>query len=141
MIRRVLVLAALVFWEGGFSFYGAVVVPVLRSQLPPKESAPITRQVTNVLNATGTVVLLLLTWDLSATQEPLARRRRWRWLLWGLMALAQGVLFWLHAELDAMMSGEDRPLAADNSFRLTHRLYLLVCTVQWAGCVGFGILT
>jgi hypothetical protein len=28
MVRRFLLLTALVFWQGGFTFYGAVVVPI-----------------------------------------------------------------------------------------------------------------
>ena len=33
ILRRFLVLAALMFWQGGFMFYGAVVVPITRVRL------------------------------------------------------------------------------------------------------------
>ena len=38
ILRRILVIVALMGWQGGFMFYGAVVVPVLRSTIPHSES-------------------------------------------------------------------------------------------------------
>ena len=51
ILRRFLVLIALFFWQGGFTFYAAVVVPVgqqvLHSHL---RQGFVTQQVTNYLN-------------------------------------------------------------------------------------------
>lgn len=60
LVRRLLLLWALMFWQGGFMFYGGVVVPVgsriLGSDL---EQGWITRSVTNYLNVAGAVALAL----------------------------------------------------------------------------------
>lgn len=60
MIRRLLLLWSLMFWQGGFMFYGGVVVPVssriLGSDL---EQGWITRSVTNYLNVSGAVAPFL----------------------------------------------------------------------------------
>src|SRR2546428_9021513 len=72
-LRRFLVLAALMFWQGGFTFYAAVVVPVGQQVLGSDlEQGFITRQVTQWLNVAGAVALVPLAWDVLAAE----RRRR-----------------------------------------------------------------
>ena len=63
-IRRFLVLAALGYWQGGFTFYSAVVVRVGEEVLgSSREQGFVTRRVTNYLNAAGLVALPLCAWD------------------------------------------------------------------------------
>src|SRR5947209_2556962 len=97
IVRRLLVLAALMFWQGGFTFYGAVVIPIgsriLRSHM---EQGVITRSVTDYLNAAGAAVLLLWAWDIFSAGDTARWRRRLRWTLWLLLLLTLTILIWLH---------------------------------------------
>ena len=63
LLRRFSVIAALMFWQGGFTFYAAVVVPIGQENLGHEEQGFITREVTNYLNLAGAAALLLLAWD------------------------------------------------------------------------------
>ena len=75
--RRLLVLAALMFWQGGFTFYAAVVVPVGKEVLGSHfNQGRITRRVTVYLNLAGAVALLPLAWDAAASADRAARWRR-----------------------------------------------------------------
>ena len=81
LARRYLVLAALLFWQGGFTFYAVVVVPVGQEVLGShKEQGFITREVTKYLNWAGAIALVPLAWDLAATRERTVLTRRLRWL-------------------------------------------------------------
>jgi hypothetical protein len=129
LARRFLVLAALMFWQGGFTFYAAVVVPVGRHVIGRRQSE-VTPPVTAYLNLAGAVALAPLAWDVSRCRDNVRRRRRLRWLAWAGMALTLCALLGLHKAL----SGRLHPglVASDPSFRNLHRLYLWVSTVQWA---------
>src|SRR5437899_2231150 len=55
-LRRFTVLIALMFWQGGFTFYAAVVVPIGQEELGSHESQGfITRGVTNYQNRAGAI--------------------------------------------------------------------------------------
>ena len=57
-LRRWLVVLSLMFWQGGFMFYGGVVVPVGSEVLgSDTDQGWITRKVTDYLNAAGAVAL------------------------------------------------------------------------------------
>src|SRR5207248_2614662 len=66
-ILRYCCLLGLAVWLGGFSFYGAAVVPVLHDVLDHWEAGGITRRVTDRLNAVGAATLAL--WWLDACAE------------------------------------------------------------------------
>ncbi|MFL5342786.1 MAG: hypothetical protein ACJ8F7_21850 [Gemmataceae bacterium] len=127
--RRFALLVALMFWQGGFTFYGAVVVPVGASVLGSELSQGfITREVTNYLNAAGVVALALWTVDLATERGGRPGLRRTRWPLWLLLAAALAALLWLHTLMDAHF-----PLLLDRrGFRALHRTYLVISTAQWA---------
>ncbi len=141
LARRFLVLIALLFWQGGFTFYAAVVVPtgqeVLGSHL---DQGFITRQVTNSLNLSGAVALLVLALDLAAARET-ARVRRLRWLLWLGMVATLVALVWLHPHIDQYLDPETQTVIDHKAFYPLHRLYLWVSTVQWGCAVGYAWLT
>jgi hypothetical protein len=119
-LRRFLVLIAFAFWQGGFTFYAGVVVPIGRG-VDAEAQSLITTAVTNWLNVAGAIALVLLMWD--ALERDPARWRRWLRLgTCGVMLLLLGLLVWLHVELER------------DFYRPYHKVYLWASTVQWA-CV------
>ncbi len=142
MVRRCLLLWALMFWQGGFMFYGGVVVPVgsgiLGSDL---EQGWITRSVTNYLNAAGAVALAVWGWELLAEPGSSRGGRRLRWLSWCLLVLALGTLAWVHLRLDELLDLEQSIIIDRRRFRSLHRWYLAVSTAQWLGCITLSAMT
>src|SRR5438132_13751161 len=96
------------FWQGGFLFYGAVVVTI-GSEVLGSDFAQglITRRVASALNVAGLCVLLAWAWDLLATPGP---QRKRRWAAWGFLMLTLALLAWLHPRMDALIDGENRLL-------------------------------
>ena len=88
VMRRLLLLIALMVWQGGFMFYGAVVVPVgsevLGSHL---QQGFVTQSVTNYLNLIGAMALAVWCWDITTGRA--AGGRRLRWIGWGLRCPSQ----------------------------------------------------
>jgi hypothetical protein len=142
LARRYLALAALFFWQGGFTFYASVVVPlgqdILGSHL---EQGFITQQVTRWLNVTGVFALLPLAWDVAGTRDSSRWRRFGRIALWAGMVLTLAGLFLLHDRLDRFLDPDEHTLLDRKSFRPLHRLYLWVQTIQWLAAVVYLLLT
>ena len=141
LFRRFLVLLALFFWQGGFTFYAAVVVPIGQLVFGHLRQGFVTRQVTLYLNLAGAAALVFLLWDLGAVHDRLTWRRRSRLLLWVGMLLALLLLHWLHGRLDELLVPKGRIILDAESFRLRHRLYLWISTVQWAWGLLFLLFT
>jgi hypothetical protein len=130
------------FWQGGFTFYGGVVVPVGSDVLgSEREQGFITRKVTNYLNLAGAVALAVWRWDLSAMRGTSPGGRRLRWAIWAGLVLSLILLVWLHPRLDELLKPEDVMVLDRNRFRSLHERYLIVSTVQWAGCLLLTALT
>lgn len=142
LLRRFLVLAALMFWQGGFTFYAAVVVPIGQEVLGSHQSQGfITRQVTDYLNLAGAICLLPLAWD-TAISTPSSIRRHWlRWLSWVGMAVILGLLVGLHGQLDTLLDPDAYAILDRPTFRSGHRLYLWLSTIQWSFCLVYMGLT
>ncbi len=140
LCRRFLVLAALMFWQGGFVFYSGVAVPVGRALLGAEQSL-VTRRVTDFLNLAGAVALPLLAWDLVAERKLKSVWQRWRWPLWFALAILLAVLLWEHRRLEGMTHPDTGVAIEYREFRPAHRLYLWCSTAQWACAVGFTLLT
>jgi hypothetical protein len=138
-LRRFLVVAALFFWQGGFTFYASVVVPIGQDEFGDIQQGAITRRVTNYLNLSGAIALVPLAWDCLACRDGVRWRRRARGILWLVLALTLAALVWEHSWLDELLQapgGINRRL-----FRPRHRLYLWTSTVQWAAALGYVVLT
>ena len=137
-LRRALVLAALMFWQGGFTFYSAVVIQAGHEVLSRRMQGFVTRRVTVSLNVAGLVALPLLAWDAAA--RPVSRRRAVRWLCWGGLAVTLALLIWMHRRLDALLDPTAFAVLDPEAFYPAHRWYLHVSTVQWACALGYGLL-
>ncbi len=134
LLRRCLVMLALMFWQGGFMFYGGVVVPVGSEVLgSDTDQGWITRKVTDYLNVAGAVALTLWGWDIAVARDPAPWRKRLRGLVWVFLAAALGVLVWVHGRMDSLLDPEALRILDRPHFRSLHRWYLGTSTLQWAG--------
>jgi hypothetical protein len=141
LARRFLVLIALMFWQGGFTFYASVVVPIGQDVLGSHLAQGfITRHVTKYLNLSGAIALLVLALDLAAARET-AWVRRLRWLLWLGMVAALIVLVVLHPRMDRSIDVNTPTIIDYEAFTPMHRLYLWVSTVQWGCALAYAWLT
>ena len=135
--RRALVLAVLLFWQGGFTFYGAVVVHVGQDVLGSHtRQGFVTQRVTEWLNLAGVVALAVMLWNLWAVWP--AKGRVVRWLLlatWIGMAALQAELFALHPVMDRLLDATAREVLDYDRFDALHRVYLLSSSAQWAAGV------
>ncbi len=136
-LRRYLSLCALLFWQGGFTFYAAVVIPIAGRVLQPNLHlrARITDGATNWLNWAGVVVLALFLWDLAVTTDSSRLRRRLRGGAWAVLFVTLAALFFLHSWLEFLDPAEGKGPADAATFFLVHSLYLWVSTAQWVAAL------
>jgi hypothetical protein len=136
IVRRFLLLLALMFWQGGFTFHGAVVIHVGHDVLGTHlEQGYITGTAANYLNLAGAVALVLWAWDIAKTKDPSIGRRWVRWGLWAMLALTLGLLVWLHLRLDDLLDFNSFRILDRTRFRDLHGWYLNISTVQWGGSI------
>ena len=131
ILRRFLTLVALIFWQGGFTFYAAVVVPVGQRVLGSHlEQGFITREVTWYMNIAGAVALAVLAGELFFARQP-QLLVKWRWAFW--MGMAGGILALIleHPRLDAFIDIDGHALTERANFRVLHRIYLWTSTLEW----------
>lgn len=141
LVRRTLVIIALMFWQGGFTFYSSVAVPIGTSVLgSSRRQGFITQQVTHYLNLSACVALVPLYWDLigSKGNSWIHRKRRYAWLV---MAVLQIALIGLHAYLDQLMDSSTMSLVEVRPFVIGHRWYLWISTFQWLAGLVFLVLS
>ena len=133
-LRRFLVLCALLFWQGGFTFYAAVVIPVAGRVLHDDlhQRARITEQATDVLNYAGVAAAVLLLWDFAAAPDPSRPRRRLRGGAWAVLVATLAALFLLHYRMDVLdPPGGTGPPPDSTTFFTLHSAYIWVSTAQW----------
>ena len=138
IVRRTLLLWAMMFWQGGFFFYSAVVVKVGTDVFSMFDQGLITRQVAIWLNIAGFCVLVAWVWDLLVERGACVRRR---WFAWGVMLVSLVALILLHPQMDALVDVENHRLLRSADFRFLHRWYLWISTVQWLAAVVFTLWT
>ena len=141
-LRRYLSLCALLFWQGGFTFYAAVVIPIAGGVLHDKLHlrARITDAATSWLNWAGVVALALLLWDLAATADPSRLRRRLRGGCWAVLFASLAALFFLHSWLEVLDPATGKGPADAATFFLLHSVYIWASAVQWlAALIYLGV--
>jgi hypothetical protein len=140
LVRRFLVIQALLMWQGGFLFYAAVVIPVGSEVLGSWTQGTVTRHVTDWMNLIGGAALPILAWDQWANSNPDCRR--WRWGLWVVMAVSLAGLAVLHPMIAGYVDGTAAEFErGSRTFYLWHRTYLCIATVQWAAGLGYVAVT
>ncbi|ODT97835.1 MAG: hypothetical protein ABS79_06870 [Planctomycetes bacterium SCN 63-9] len=132
---RVLCLLSLSIWTGGFTFYSAVVIPVLHESLGSLDTGFVTQQVTDCLNFIGVGVVLI--WWIAAWVEREAGRARVRSVRLLLLAATTVILVGLIV-LHRVMDGRLETGGVRNFYPL-HRVYLDASTVQWF--LNLGLIT
>ncbi len=129
LIRRFLVIAALMFWQGGFLFYASVVVP-LGQAVFGSEQGFLTQRVTNYMNLAGAVALLVVAWDLAVTNGS-RWQRRLLWACWLVSVVGLIGLAVLHPRMDGFLDSDNVRVLNRATFHPLHRIYLWISTGQW----------
>lgn len=133
LLRRFMLLASLIVWQGGFTFHSAVVIPagskVLGSHL---RQGFITQSATHWLNLIGAAALVLWAIDLSLSLDRGSARRYCRWGLWLLLIVTLGLLIALHVPLDELLDFDAIQVRDGPRFYVLHQWYLGISTLQWA---------
>jgi hypothetical protein len=141
LFRRFLLLVSIAFWQGGFMFYGGVVVPIGAAVLGSEvEQGFITQSVTNALNLAGGVCVVL--WGLTLwldARGPILKRAGWA--MWFVITAALGLLAGLHVEMDRLLNIAERIISDEDKFRRLHQAYLTTISLQWAVCLVLLLLT
>lgn len=139
---RMLWLILFAFWQGGFMFYGAIVVPV-GTQVLGSESMQgfVTRSVTNYLNVAGVIALVVWGFELSIAKDASTTRNRVRWALLLMMMLLLALLGWLHTQMDKHLDTEMQQVLDLPLFTRLHSWYLIISTLQWLFGLAFTGLT
>lgn len=126
-VVRWLALVGMTGWLGGFTFYSAVVLPILHDELGSLEAGRITGEVANTLNGVGAgavVAWWLLVW--AERSDGPRRARRVRAGLLGVTTVILAGLAALHPVLAARLDA-----GSMRSFYPLHQVYLIASTVQW----------
>lgn len=132
VLRRFVLIMALLFWQGGFMFYASVVVTVGANTLGSELlQGFITESVTNYLNVAGAFCITV--WGMSLWCDPRSTSGRIRsdWLLWSTLLATLGVLLQLHPRMDQCLDFESRIVLNMQRFHSLHRIYLITSTAQW----------
>jgi len=137
-VRRFLVIAAIAFWLGGFTFYSGVAIPMGVEVLGTHRAVGfITQRVTNWLNVAGVVALSIFLWNLLLGWRGRGKILRSTLLVtWLVMAAIEIELIALHPAMDHLLRTGPRQILDEDRFDLLHHVYLISTSVQWV----FGVL-
>ncbi len=139
VLRRVLLLWLFMFWQGGFMFYGGVVISVGAEVLGGDfEQGMITRHVTDWLNVAGAAALIGWIGDLVVERRFCLKRR---WAAWLFLVLMLGALAWLHVQMEEHIDTEHPRLIGRAAFRHLHTWYLRISTAQWLASIALTYWT
>lgn len=138
IFRRNFLLWLFMFWQGGFLFYGAVVVTIGSEIHGDFGQGLITRGVAEALNRTGLLVLIAWAGDLILEPDTCLKRRIAVWLF---LLLSLAVLHGLHSRMEALIDPQAYRLLDPDAFHHLHRWYLRISTVQWLASLLFTYWT
>ena len=143
-LRRFLVIAAIAFWLGGFTFYSGVAIPMGVEVLGGHRTVGfITERVTNWLNVAAVGALAILLWNMIAVRYSAGRRLRMMLLVsWLFMLAIQIELVSLHPVMDRLLAPQAREILNEDRFDLLHHVYLISSTLQWfAGVIHVAAIS
>ena len=133
LARRFLVIAAVAFWLGGFTFYASVVIHTGHRVFGGRlETGFLTQQVTQWLNFIGVITLtILLANGFADWRHPSRWIKASLWLTWAIMAAILVALYTLHPMLDRMLDVEAHRVVDRSHFHGLHATYMNLSTTQW----------
>jgi len=138
VFRRFVVIGAIAFWVGGFTFYTGVVVHVGAAALHShRRQGFITQHVTNWLNLSGAIALIVLLWELLASRASPKWVRRTMLAAWLIMAALQVSLAALHPMMDRVLNPDTREILDEPRFGNFHAAYVWLSTTQWCAALLF----
>jgi hypothetical protein len=135
-LHRLILLVALMFWQGGFMFYGSVVISVGAQVLGSEsEQGFVTQSVTNYLNIAGAVCLTI--WGIVLWRD---KATRLGWTLWLGLVLSLAALAILHGRMDQRLEFDSHAVTGQGFYTL-HRAYLTISTTEWLTALALLGLT
>ena len=137
-LRRFVVIGAIASWIGGFTFYTGVVVHVGAAALNShRRQGFVTEHVTNWLNLSGAIALVVLLWELLAARSAGKWAKRAMIFSWVTMVALQATLFVVHAMMDRLLDPQAREILDESKFSTLHDVYVWVSTIQWCTALLF----
>lgn len=142
VILRLLWIVLFAVWQGGFMFYGAIVVPV-GTRVLGSESLQgfVTQSVTNYLNIIGVLTLSFWLGEFLLCRDASKTRNNTRWFLLITMMLLHGLLAWMHINLDSLLDAGSQVVLKQQQFHQLHSWYLIISTFEWALSLVFAAVT
>jgi hypothetical protein len=132
-------LVSMMFWQGGFMFYGGVVVPVGGRILGSETTQGfITQSVTNYLNLAGAVCLSL--WLEHLWHDRRHGVSQLEWGIWSFAAVSAIVLAGIHVKMDRMLIVESSSVLDPEWFGRFHKLYIWTSSLQWLASLALLFL-
>jgi hypothetical protein len=133
-LRQFVVIAAIAFWLGGFTFYSGVAIPMGVEVLGTHRRVGfITERVTNWLNVAGVVALAIFFWNMVLGWRGSGKVLRYTLLVtWLLMAAIEVELISLHPVMDRLLVTQPiRDILDPDRFDTLHHVYLISTSIQW----------
>lgn len=134
---RFLIMIIFMVWFGGFTFYGAVVIPTAHHVLGTHlEVGFLTQRVTHWLNLGGGITILALAVNLWLLKRNGVSDLRPLMVTWAMLILTLIGLLVLHQHLDQYLDEVEHVISKRTDFYAWHRIYLLFATIQWCAAIA-----
>ena len=138
LLRRVLLVFSFALFWGGLTFYTGFVVRISHDVVSDSmEGGLITQRVTELLQWLALVAVTFMFWESFATWKLFPRRAAIMIACCVAVGCSLAGLFVVHADLDAVISIETAEVIDRDSFRINHRHYNQLTTVEWIASVCF----
>jgi len=139
--RFLLLTTFAVFW-GGLTLYEGIVVRIVHDVLPdPMDGGMITQRVTWWLQLLGAITVALMLWNACIV----GWESRGYGATLGVCAIVLGAaiagLFFVHSQLDAVIDIEAAEITGRAAFKLNHRRYNQLTTVEWLTSIAYLAVT